>query len=825
MPPAAQVRRFALLQQTIAFAPTTARSFRVVVAPAAPIPNSLRIVDRAPGLADAPAAPKPAVPRFIDVYQLVFHTHATVNEFEKKAGFAIARDNYAIANTTEAAPGTAITDVIDLTSHMHDGMLDWTPPPGHWTVLRLGYSLTGSENHPATAEATGLEVDKLNAAHVRDYISHYLDTYATAAGRDLFAKRGLTSLLVDSTEVGAQNWTETILADFRRLRGYDPLPWLPTVTGHVVQSAAASDRFLWDWRRTIAELLATNHYGEIARVAHERGLFQYGEALEDHRPTFGDDIDMRRFADAPMGAMWAYGQKTGPLPTYVADLLGAASVAHVYGRRIVAAESLTSAGQPWALSPRDLKPVADLEFVLGVNRIMIHTSVHQPVDRAPGLSLFGYGQFFNRLENWADQAGGWMRYLARCQFLLQQGRAAADIAYFHGQEAPLTGLFGDKAPDVPPGHGVDFIGSDALLHLLSADHGDLVTPSGMRYRVLYLGGSSRFMTLDVLKHIHDLIEQGAVVVGHRPEASPSQGDDNAAFQALADSMFSGDVSLRHIGQGTLMVYHDLDKALAELKLAHDFEYSKPEPDTQLLFTHRHLDDGEIYFVSNRRDRAEAVTATFRVSGLPAQILDPVTGTVHGAPVTAADGRSQIALSLPAYGSAFVLFRKSTTPMAQAQTPLMTLDGPWHVAFQPKRGAPAKADFTTLQSWSTRDDLKYFSGWADYSRDITLPKLKPGQHLTLDLGDVREVADVTLNGKKLGTAWTAPFAIDITAAAHAGRNRLKVRVANLWVNRLIGDAQDGAVHKFTFTTIPTFKPDAPLRPSGLVGPVRILASRP
>jgi len=513
-----------------------------------------------------------------------------------------------------------------------------------------------------------------------------------------------------------------------------------------------------------------------------------------------------------------------PRATYVADLLGAASVAHVYGRPLVGAESLTSAGQPWNMSPRDLKPVADMEFVLGVNRLFIHTSVHQPVDKPPGLSLFGYGQFFNRLESWAEQAGGWVRYLARCSYLLQQGRFSADIAYFHGQEAPLTGEFGDRAVDMPPGYGFDFVGADALLNQMKVDHGLLVTKSGMRYRLLYLGGSSRMMTMDVLRRIRDLVEQGAVVVGTAPQASPSLADDQAVFRALADNLFGAPDG--HFGQGR--VFAKLDDALEALTLMPDFDYAKPQADSQLLYIHRVLPDGELYFVSNRRDRAETFDASFRVSGMGAQLLDAVTGKVAPATVTESDGRSHVSLALPAYGSMFVLFRKGVqaVPRAANEKVVETLKGPWRVGFQPGRGAPkAAVTFTGLTSWSDSDvaGIKYFSGTADYVTHFTLPAKKPAR-LVLDLGNVREVAEVTLNGRKLGTTWTAPYALDITAAARTGRNELKVRVANLWVNRLIGDAQPGASQRYTFTTIPTYRADAPLRPSGLMGPAIIRGLR-
>jgi len=523
--------------------------------------------------------------------------------------------------------------------------------------------------------------------------------------------------------------------------------------------------------------------------------------------------------------MWTYGTRPEPLPTYVADIQGAASVAHLYGRKLVAAESLTSAGQPWAYGPRQLKPVVDMEFALGINRVVIHTSVHQPGEKAPGLSLGGFGQFFTRLESWAGQAKGWVSYIARCSYLLQQGQAVADVAYFYGEEAPITGLFGDApVSDVPRGHGFDFVNADALLHLLSVDHGDLVTPSGMRYRLLYLGGSSRFMTLPVLRRVRELAMAGATVVGRRPDSSPSLADDPAQFQTLADALFGQDG--RAVGQGRL--FASLADAFAALKLLPDFDYQAGPADAEVLSIHRHLPNREIYFLTNRRDRAQTIQAAFRVRGLKPALWDPVTGDVRGVTAEEQGGMSRIGLTLPAYGSIFVVFGRAAAPARGSDTVIarQTLEGPWTVSFQPGRGAPDQPLRLAAGSWSDNGDprIRYFSGTATYSKSFDLPKNGPnnwsGHRLMLDLGDAREVADVWLNGKWLGSRWTAPFRLDATAAARPGRNRLTIKVANLWVNRLIGDARPGAGPKHSFTAIPTYRSDAPLRASGLLGPVAL-----
>jgi hypothetical protein len=824
---------------TVSFAPVMARFFRVTFSPAPAVALPGIFTNYAPGAASkgllAMLAP-PQVPLRYHIHELVLHARATINEAEAKANFAIAPDYYRLA-TPDAAPDTAArpSDVVDLTDRMKpDGALDWTPPPGQWTVLRMGYSLLGAQNHPAPIEATGLEVDKLNRDHVHDYMQKYLDMYEHVTGPELFGRRGLNALTVDSTEIGAQNWTESILDDFRKLRGYDPIPWLPTLSGVVVGSPGDSDKFLWDFRRTIDELLARNHYGEIADMAHKRGLTNYAEALEDHRASFGDDMEMRQYAAVPMAAMWTYGTRRESFPTYVADIRGAASVAHIYGQNLVAAESLTSAVQPWAYAPRQLKPIVDLEFALGVNRIVVHTSVHQPVAKPPGLSLFIFGQFFNRLENWADYAGPWVTYMARCSYLLQQGRYFGDVAYFYGEEAPLTGLFGDEDIDVPAGYGFDFVNSDVLLHQLRVDGGVLATRSGMRYRVLYLGGTSRYMTLPVLRRIRDLVAQGAVLVGHKPLASPSLADDAVQFKSVAEDLFGNGESNRSFGKGRIFPDGSLNGAFAALNLPPDFDYSKPEADAEVLALHRRLDHGHLYFLTNRLNRAERITARFRVSGMAPEFWDAVTGKISPAGYRVVNGRTEIALSLGAYDSVFVVFRHSTHKAAQeinapAATPLMTLTGQWTVAFQPDRGAPAGITQDPLSSWSENPDssVRYFSGSAVYTKSFILPPNAkgPSAHLALDLGDLHDVAEVSLNGQPLGILWNPPFVLDISGAVQSGENRLQVKVANLWVNRLIGDAQPEAKSKYTFTTIPTYEPDAPLRPSGLLGPVQILQTSP
>ena len=251
-------------------------------------------------------------------------------------------------------------------------MLHWHAPAGRWRILRLGASLTGQTNGPAPADSTGLEVDKLDGERVAAYLETHLARFGDRIPPDALSRFG--ALLSDSIEAGPQNWTDRILEHFVALRGYDPLRRLPALAGYLVGDADESDRFLFDYRRTLAELLSREYYGTLAVAGTSSRDDLYAEALEDGRPQLGDDLAMRSHADVPMGAMWTFDPETGPRPTYVADLKGAASVAHVYGRAWTGSEAFTSFGDPWVWSPQSLKHIADLQLCLGVTRFCIHTS-------------------------------------------------------------------------------------------------------------------------------------------------------------------------------------------------------------------------------------------------------------------------------------------------------------------------------------------------------------------------------------------------------------------------------------------------------------------
>ncbi len=814
-------------EHTIAFAPATAKYFRVTFQTTSPAASGA-------GAATATAS-RPVAG--ISLAELVLHADAQVNRFEEKAAFTQMPDLYGFATPSAgAADVIRKSDVIDLTSKFHaDGLWTGLRPAGKWVVLRIGYSLLGITNHPATKEATGLEVDKLNAHDVQDYMNHYLDSYKETVGADMMGKRGIRYVINDSWEAGTENWTDAMISDFTRLRGYDPHPWLPVLAGHVVESAKASDQFLWDLRKTIADLTATEHYGELEKVLHARGMGHYGESHESGRAYISDGMEVKKYNEVPMSAMWVQSPGVNePQYSYDADDRESASVAHIYGQNLAAAESMTArANSSWMWSPATLKPTADQELVNGINRFVIHESAHQPlVDKAPGLTLGPYGQWFNRNETWAEEAGPWVKYLARSSYMLQQGHFAADILYFYGEDSNLTAIFQNSAPKLPAGYGFDYVNADALIHMFHAANGRITTTSGMNYRLLALDPYSKHMSLPVLRAIHALVAQGAVVAGEKPTDTPSLADDQAEFSRLSDELFGDGTGIHNVGKGKVYAGADAAATLQAMKVQPDFDHSKPESDARIVFVHRKLEDGEIYFLDNRNNRDETVDVSFRVNGKLPELWHAETGKSEPVSYKIADGRTQIPLHLEPWGTVFVVFRKPVTAVARTvpaivETQLATIDGAWNVSFQPNRGAPASITLDRLTSWSESADagVKYFSGAGTYSKTIEASAdwFKPGAAIWLDLGDVKNLAEVTVNGVHLGVVWHTPYRVDVSKALKPGRNEVTVKVVNAWVNRLIGDQQPGAT-KYTFADVTPYSADSPLQTSGLLGPVMLVRDK-
>ncbi|WP_394351998.1 glycosyl hydrolase [Rhodocytophaga rosea] len=799
-------------QNTLSIPATTAKYFRFAFKTLPPQPNMFAAM-----MGAKPETPKP---EGVNVAEIVLHNTDRIHLFEDKAGFTPWKETGSISATAQA-DAIPSENVVDLTAQLKpDGSLNWKAPAGNWVVIRLGYSLTGRQNHPASPEATGLEVDKLDKAAVTKYINTYLDMYKDATGGQMGAK-GLQYMVLDSYEAGHMTWTKAFLEEFAKRRGYDLKSWIPVLTGRVVKSVEESEKFLWDFRKTIGELIAENHYDVIGEALHQRGMKRYTESHENKRIYLADGMDVKRNADIPMSAMWTPGSLAGGADEEVrskADIRESASVAHIYGKPFVAAESMTSVGNGFSFHPEKLKRTADMEMASGLNRFVIHTSVHQPLDdKKPGFSLGPFGQYFGRQETWAEQAKAWTDYLGRSCYLLQQGKQVADVLYYYGENTNITSVFNTKLPEVP-GYEYDFVNATALLNVLEVKNGKIVTPGGMAYSVLVLDESARQMTLPVLKKLGDLVKAGAKVTGTKPEKSPSLSDNQAAFTTLVNEIWNNP---------NVSANKSVGEVLKSVNVAEDVLIKNPK--AEILYVHRNTSDRDIYWLNSRSENVNEAEISFRVTGKAPELWNPQTGAVEKVSYQIRDGRTYIPLKFESWDAYFIVFKENTTltsytKPAVTEASVAQINGTWTVKFQEGRGAPQSATFTQLSSLSDNADagIKYFSGTATYTNTFNLSGLDKKNRYVIDLGDVKNMAEVVVNGKSIGTLWKKPFRLDITNALKKGQNAVEIKVTNLWVNRLIGDAQPGVEKKITYTTMPFYQADAKLLPSGLMGPVKIVS---
>ncbi len=748
-----------------------------------------------------------AKPDGVKVAEFILFTTDRIDQFEDKAGFTPWKEDTK-TYIPENADAVSKEGIVELTSKMQtDGSLNWTAPPGNWIIIRFGYSITGRQNHPASPEATGLEVDKLDKDAVRKCINTYLDMYKDATG-GLMGAQGLQYMILDSYEAGHMTWTKTFPKEFKQRRGYDILNWLPVLTGRIIQSAESSEKFLWDFRKTIGELIAESHYDVIGEELHKRGMKRYTESHENKRIYLADGMDVKRYADIPMSAMWTPGSLAGGTneePRSEADIRESASVANIYGKPFVAAESMTSIGNAFSFHPEKLKRTADLEMASGLNRFVIHTSVHQSLDdKKPGFSLGPFGQYFTRQETWAEQSKAWMAYLARSCYLLQQGKNIAGILYFYGENNNITSVCETKLPAIPEGFEFDFVNASALLNAIQAKDGKLVAQSGNTYNVLMLDSTGRFMTLPVLKKIKTLAEAGVKIVGAKPERSPSLADDAAEFKKVVDEVWK----------------HTNVTSFEAIKLQPDVIVKNAK--SKILFRHR-KSNIDIYWLNNRSENSTTAEVSFNITGKVPELWNPQTGNTEQVSYQIKDSRTIVPLKFESWDAFFIVFKEKAianayVKPATTETSVAQISTPWKVSFKNKQVV-----FDSLTSWADNadDNIKYYSGTAEYENAFNL-KAKSKTGYIIDLGNVKNIAEVIVNGKDMGIAWKSPFKLDITEAVKAGSNKIQVKLTNLWVNRLIGDAQPDVKTKTTFTTMPFYQADSKLLPSGLLGPVKILS---
>jgi len=714
------------------------------------------------------------------------------------------------------------SEITDLSDSIAEGgnKIMWEVPDGNWKVSVAYMKPTGMKNSPATEEATGLEVDKMSREHIRYHFDSYLGNMLRRFPAE---DRGTFDLAVmDSYEMGGQNWTDDMREHFLKAYGYDPIPYLPAMNGTVVNSPEQSERFLWDLRRLVADLVASEYVGGLSEVCRENGLKSWLECY-GHWGFPSEFLLYGSYSDEIAGEFWSEGT-LGDIENRAASSCG-----HIYGKKAIWAESCTAGGPQYNRSPRMMKARTDRFFAEGINNTLLHVYISQPDERVPGIDAW-FGNEFNRHNTWFSYMDLFTDYLKRCNYLLQQGRYVAQVAYFIGEDAPK--MTGECTPALPAGYSFDYVNADVLQNHSRIRNGKLCLDSGMEYDVLVLPNQTT-MRPEMAECIASFVREGLAVTGPKPVSSPSlrnwpQCDDKVRL--IADELWD---SGRIYPAGT-----PLETILSKKGINPDFTFANagdPEyaEDPKILFIHRTLPEAEIYFISNQNDEKSSIFATFDVpEKMNAQLWNPVNGRTEPLPLLKDNGTVGTYMVLDSLESTFVVFSSSFDAPDGAIVPAVRVEkevaSPWTVSFRESAGNPSfEVTVDKPSDWTLSDDerIRYFSGTAEYRTSFTLTEedAEAGT-ITLDLGQVMIMCRVRINGEDAGGLWTPPYSLDITGLVKEGENTLEVDVVNNWRNRLIGDERLPENKRGTWTNINPWGADDELQSSGIISEVKVIIEK-
>ena len=780
----------------------------------------------------------------------------------------------------------SVEQAIDVTAFMQGERLHWQRPAGRWTVLRLGYIVqpfTDAGYRQVQMSSWPIpqwEIDPLSAQAMD---VHFAET-AQKLIEDAGPLTGTTFRYVhiDSWEIGVPTWTNNFISDFHERRGYDPVKYLPALAGKKLDTPELTDRFTWDYRRTVADLTAANYYGRLSKLAAAHGLGMHPESGGPYFDQFMNALEVLGLSDVPMAEFWSSrgpvrDDKGNPRGTtqgvaseffhtsapampaqFGATVRQAASAAHVYGRPINQAEAFTNFNNDWSEDPYFLKPYGDRAFCRGLTRnVLCFFVLQSTLTDIPGYQWEHVGTHFGRNVTWWPKSSAWLAYLARCQHLLREGRFVADILYFSGEALPNFVLLDHKPMK---GYDFDAIDAHALLTRAAANNRRLVLADGTSYRYLVIPeGVADAISPGVLDKLRELVESGVTVVGQRPRRSlglvdypASQDHVVQVAAALWGEARANAKMTRAVGQGRIIQGHTLEEVIAADALAPDLELRASNDAMELDWIHRQTESADTYFVANLSEISGQAEAAFRVSGRVPELWDPVNGEIRDLPeFHQEEGRTVVRLQFAPKQSYFVVFQKPAAAARSATAArnfpptsrVAELTGSWEVSFDPRWGGPGTVVFRELADWTTRPEegVRYYSGTATYRKVFDA---FDAAVTYLDLGTVRNLAHVRLNGQDLGIVWTAPWRVRVGKALRARGNRLEIEVVNLWPNRLIRDGSLPEKDRLTRTNVRTYERDLPatfpcwwnndceerkktgalppLLPSGLLGPVFLLS---
>jgi hypothetical protein len=675
-----------------------------------------------------------------------------------------------------AVPGDSIaahTKIYNLSKNYDkNGKIVWKAPKGRWSIFRIGYASTMSCPHPVPDELIGkvMEVNKIDSEYTAYHWNQVLIPLKEHIGQ--YFGKCFRHVLIDSYEAGNQNWSRNFKSDFIRLKGYDPDEMLPfAVVGKndtLICDKDKATRFNWDFSDVIAQLYQKNGW----QVAKDK-LSKLGLQL-NHEPYTGpfSTIAGAALADIPMGEFWTHG--TGMINKMVT------AGARAAGRSIIGAEAFTSAptNSMWTEDPAMLKKTTEGAFASGVNRLYLHQWVHQAFDDRyqPGMSMGWWGTHFSRYQPWIKPGKAYFAYIGRCQYLLQQGEQVIDFLALN--EAP------DLMTDAITTN--DFLNSRIIV-----SNGDVVLSSGRRYRIMHFPQSTAMLP-EILDKLAWLVENGATVVAQKPSASPSltnypQCDEQVKVKA--DNLWS-----RYAGK---RIFPTREEAMRAISLTPD--YQNTEGNASVV--HRHSADGDIYYIGNLNNRKQNVAVSLRISGMLPELWNAENGERTILENWKYDGgRTVVSLTLEPYQSRFIVMRRQATSLETAQgsaekssamTASMIVNGKWNVRFDPKLDSAFTLTMDSLRDFSESvdDRVKYFTGTATYEKIVKLTaKQLSSSRIMLNLGEMNDIAELTVNGVNVGVLWYPPYTVNITKYLKKGKNLIGIAVTDNWANRMIGDEQ-------------------------------------
>ena len=538
--------------------------------------------------------------------------------------------NYPFEWLSEQAPATQNeqdTDsgsIIDISDKMDEyGKLTWDVPPGKWRIIRYGSVLTGAQVSTSSHGWQGLSFDHLSSRALNRYLHTVVDPILKSSAE--YIGSSFKYLHTDSWEMGSVNWTDDFPAEFENRRGYSLVPFLPVLSGKIVDSRDISNRFLYDFRKTIGDLIADRMYARFADYAHEHGLMVHPESGGPHSAPI-DALKCLGRNDVPMGEFWARAETHRSSDDVRLFMKQSASAAHIYGKRFIAGEGPTSIGPHWERAPKDLKSVFDRNFCEGINRFFWHEFVSSPQEFGlPGNEYFA-GTHLNPNTTWWPQSRAWMQYLSRASFLLSQGLFQADVLMYYGDDVPHFVLRKRVIAGLGPGYDYDECNAEVLLKRLSVKNGKLVLPDGMSYRLLSLP-QNESITLEVLQKIEELVKNGATIVGPKPyKATGLSGWPQAdkEVRRIADRLWGGcngkTILMNRYGKGRVFWGKPMHQILMDDGVPPDFEFSSAQDSALLDFTHRKTGNSDIYYVVNRLARHGIYDTKYRLSAHPARPL-------------------------------------------------------------------------------------------------------------------------------------------------------------------------------------------------------------